>query len=53
MDNEDSKKFVRFDKYCEKCKYAKKSPTNDPCNDCLGIGAREGTEKPQYYEEKE
>ena len=53
MDDESSKKFVRFDKYCDSCKYAKKSPTDDPCNDCLGIGAREETEKPQYYEKKE
>ena len=54
MDNTtDSTKFVSFDKYCEKCEFYTTSATHDPCNDCLGIGAREGTEVPEYFKEKE
>lgn len=50
---EDNYKFVAFDKYCNTCKYKDTSPTHDPCNDCLGVGAREGTEVPQEYKKKE
>lgn len=53
-------KEVRFDKYCKTCKhYAHKFPNEDfsfeaqePCNTCLEVGMREGTEKPEYWEEK-
>ena len=53
-------KEVRFDKYCKTCKhYANKFPNEDfsfeaqePCNTCLEVGMREGTEKPEYWEEK-
>lgn len=53
-------KEVRFDKYCKTCKhYAHKYPNEDfsfeaqePCNTCLEVGMREGTEKPEYWEEK-
>lgn len=50
---DDSTKFVAFDKYCKDCKYENTSATNDPCNDCLATGAREGTEKPVEFVEKE
>lgn len=50
---DDNTKFVAFDKYCEKCKYEKRSATNDPCNTCLETGARDGTEVPTEYKEKE
>ena len=53
MDDNGNTKFVAFEKYCEKCKHAEASPTADPCNDCLSIGGRDGTEKPEYFEEKE
>ena len=53
MDAEASNtKFVRFDKWCKKCKYSDQSATKDPCNDCLAVGGREGTEKPINYKEK-
>lgn len=52
MDDSNTK-FVNFEKWCPKCKYAEKSPTSDPCNDCLGIGGREGTNVPENYEEKD
>jgi len=53
-------KEVRFDKWCEKCKhYAHKFPkenfsfeAQDPCNTCLVVGMRRGTEKPVSWEEK-
>lgn len=46
-------KFVNFSKYCPICKWADKSPTKDPCNDCLAVGGRQGTEKPVNFEEEE
>ena len=42
---------VRFDKYCETCKYKELDEVKDPCNDCLAIGMREETEKPEESEE--
>jgi len=42
---------VRFDKYCETCKWKELDEVKDPCNDCLAIGMQEETEKPEYYEE--
>lgn len=47
----DEVKEVNFYVYCPKCKYKKLDEALDPCNDCLSIGMREGTEKPEYYEE--
>jgi len=48
-----NKKEVAFHVYCKKCKYEKLNGWKDPCNECLNIGAREGTVKPLMYEEKE
>lgn len=53
-------KEVQFDKYCELCKhYEHKFPdqnfsfeAQEPCNTCLETFMREGTEKPEYWEEK-
>ena len=42
---------VRFDKYCETCKYKDLDEVKDPCNDCLTVGMREETEVPEFYEE--
>jgi hypothetical protein len=50
LDN-DIFRTVRFDKYCDSCKYKDLKDFFDPCNDCLGIGMRENSEKPEYYEE--
>ena len=50
---EDNYKFVAFEKYCPKCEYEKRSSVQDPCNNCLATGAREGTEKPTEFKEKE
>ena len=53
MDNDDNTKFVAFDKYCGSCKYRNTSATHDPCNECLNVGGRPGTEVPLYFEEAE
>ena len=55
-------KEVRFDKWCERCKhYAHKFPkenfsfeAQEPCASCLEAenSMREGSEKPEYWEEK-
>lgn len=52
-------KMVRFDKWCKTCKHqainvdnVDISKSTEPCNTCLEIGAREGTEKPEYWEKK-
>ena len=53
-------KEIRFDKWCHLCKhYAHKFPDADfsfeaqePCNTCLEVGMREGTEKPEHWEAK-
>jgi hypothetical protein len=45
-------KFVDFKKYCKLCKHEKKNDYQDPCNECLEVAAREGSEKPEYFEEK-
>lgn len=47
------RKEVYFDVYCKKCKHFEKKGHEDPCNECLTIGAREGTHKPEKFEEKE
>lgn len=46
-------KFVDFEKYCKTCKYEKKKDTDNPCNECLDTCAREGTDKPERWREKE
>lgn len=50
---DDNYKFVKFDEYCKKCKYADLSSTKDPCNTCLETGGRIGTEVPTEFKEKD
>jgi hypothetical protein len=50
-DMEPKTKFVDFNQYCPKCKYKDVTPTADPCNNCLTVPAREGTRKPEKFEE--
>lgn len=45
-------KEVNFKNYCDKCRHRDLNEKMDPCNDCLEIGMREGTSKPEYFEEK-
>lgn len=44
---------VRFDKYCELCKYKELDDIKDPCNDCLGEPVNECSHKPVYFEEQQ
>jgi len=44
-------KEVRFDKYCKRCKYSKKSGSDEPCNTCMDTFAREGTIVPLKFKE--
>ena len=51
--NGDSKlKEVQFWKYCKTCKFREYKEAQNPCNDCLEVGMREGTEVPERYEQK-
>lgn len=50
---ENNFKIVKFWHYCNHCKYADLPEAKDPCNECLEIGAREGTEVPEKFEEAE
>lgn len=51
-DMQPNEKFVEFEKYCKKCTNWKTTPTADPCNGCLGVPARLGTEVPIKFKEK-
>lgn len=50
---DNDKKFVAFESYCRKCKYAELDGWKDPCNECLTVGGRVGTVQPLKFEEKE
>lgn len=50
---EDNYKFVKFEEFCPKCEYRKKSSTAEPCNTCLETGARIGTWVPTEFVESE
>lgn len=45
-------KEVRFDIYCHTCKYRMLLEVKDPCNECLKVAMREGTEVPDKYEKE-
>ena len=45
-------KEVRFDNWCSKCLHWKKPQGEEPCDSCLEHGMREGTEKPENFEER-
>ena len=44
---------VRFDIYCEKCKYKDKAENEDPCWDCLTETVNQDSRKPVYFKEDE
>ena len=52
MDGEINTKEVRYDIYCEKCKYFKQEDWEDPCNDCLNQPWNVDSRKPIYFKEK-
>lgn len=43
---------VLFDEYCKKCEHEKLPEDKDPCYECLKIGFREDSRRPQYFKEK-
>ena len=53
MDDTDKLMFVDFEKYCKSCEHEKTKEICDPCNDCLAVGARANSERPEYYKEKQ
>lgn len=44
---------VRFDKYCETCKYKDKKDTDEPCDGCLENTVNLDSEKPVNWAKKE
>lgn len=53
-ENELIQKIVRFDIYCDTCKFKDVPETDDPCNECLTMPARtDGSRKPINYKMKE
>ena len=50
IDNENMKE-VRFDLYCNQCKYSQLSETEIPCDECLSEPARQYSHKPLKFEE--
>ena len=44
-------KEVRFDKYCSKCKHARKAENEEPCWECLTNSVNEYSHRPVNYEE--
>lgn len=47
MDN--SYKEVRFDKYCQSCVHRDLVGSSEPCNSCIAMPMRYGTEVPYKY----
>ena len=45
--------LVEYEVYCASCEHAESDPAEDPCDECLGVPARENTRKPINYKEKE
>ena len=43
-------KFVLFDIYCPRCKHRDLNENQDPCCECLEVGARENTHVPEYWD---
>ena len=46
-------KEVRYDIYCPQCRYFSEAGWEDPCNTCLEVGMREGTEKPECFKDRD
>lgn len=46
-------KEVRYDIYCNKCKYKDLQENEDPCWDCLTEPVNENSKKPVYFKEDE
>lgn len=53
MDPTNNTKFVDFFKYCNDCAWKNVEENCFPCNECLLVPAREGTEKPERFISRE
>ena len=45
--------IVEFDVWCPKCKYEACAGTEEPCDSCLEVSARENSHKPERWEAKD
>jgi hypothetical protein len=52
MIGDSENKEVRYDKYCESCKYWADGKEIPDCDDCLEESMRMGTEVPVKWEKK-
>lgn len=43
--------IVRFDKWCQKCKYSNNKENEEPCEECLTQGWNTSTTKPINFQE--
>lgn len=43
--------IVKFDEWCESCKYFETEETEDPCNECLNESVNEDSRKPVNWQE--
>ena len=46
-------KEVRFDLYCDRCKYKEKDDYGEPCFSCLDEPVREYSHRPINWKERE
>ena len=53
IDSGEPYKLVDFDRYCPTCKYKDLKENEDPCDECLAMGANLYSHKPVKYEKKE
>ena len=51
MTGNSENKEVNFMKYCFICMYGPRDEKLEPCNSCLEISMREGTEVPIFFTE--
>jgi recombinational DNA repair protein RecR len=42
---------VKFDEWCDKCKYCKTKEYEEPCNSCLDYGFNSESTKPVNFKE--
>jgi len=48
-----AEKIVKYEDWCNKCKYYKSNPDNDdnPCNNCLSIPVNMDSKKPIFWQD--
>jgi hypothetical protein len=45
-------KIVKFNEWCEKCKYFKTKEEDEPCRECLQWAVNQQSHKPINYKEE-